>query len=132
MAWWLAALDERISCCIDLCCLTDFEALIETQGLRRHGLYYYVPSLLKHFQTHQINELIVPRSRMSLNGRKDGLTPPAGVERVRDHLLPLYEKHGKVENCHIELFDCAHEELPEMRELILGWLDRELRIVNLE
>ena len=29
MAWWLAALDERITCCIDLCCLTDFEALIE-------------------------------------------------------------------------------------------------------
>jgi hypothetical protein len=126
MAWWLAALDERIQCCIDLCCLTDYEALIETQGLRRHGIYYYVPSLMRHFQTHQINELIVPRSHLSLNGRHDGLTPPAGVERIRDHLLPLYEKYGKAEDCHIGLYDCRHEELPEMRELILAWLDRKL------
>ncbi len=127
MAWWIAALDERIRCCADLCCLTDYAALIEQKGLHRHGVYYYVPSLLTQFQTEQINELIVPRSRLSLNGRNDGLTPPEGVERIRDYLLSLYEKHGKVENCHIQLFDCAHEELPEMRELILAWLDKELR-----
>ena len=125
-SWWLAALDERITCCMDLCCLTDFEALIEKQGLARHGIYYYVPSLLKHFQTHGINELIVPRPRLSLNGRFDGLTPPEGVERVRDHLLPLYAQYGNSADCHIELFDCKHEELPEMRELILAWLDNYL------
>jgi hypothetical protein len=126
LSWWVGALDERIACCMDLCCLTDFEALLETKGLRRHGIYYYVPSLLKHFQTQEINELIVPRPRISLNGRNDGLTPPAGVERIRDYLRPRYEKHGNVENCHIELFPCGHEERPEMRELILAWLDRHL------
>jgi len=49
-----------------------------------------------------------------------------GVERIRDHLLPLYTKHGQAEDCHIELFDCAHDELPEMRTLCLDWLDRHL------
>jgi hypothetical protein len=83
--------------------------------LKGHGIYYFVPSLLKHFQTSGINELIVPRPRLSVNGRQDGLTPPAGVERVRDHLLALYREHGKVSDCRIELFDCAHVELPEMR-----------------
>ncbi len=125
-AWWLAALDERIKCCIDLCCLTDYEALIEAKGLRGHGIYYYVPSLLKHFQTHEINELIVPRAHLSLNGRKDHLTPPSGVERIRDHLLPLYEQYGRKRDCRIELFDCKHEELPEMRQIILSWLDEYL------
>ena len=125
-SWWLAALDERITCCMDLCCLTDFEALIEDEGLRRHGIYYYVPSLLKHFQTHDINELIVPRSRLSLNGRFDSLTPPKGVERIRDHLLPLYEKYGNKADCRIDLFDCKHQELPEMRTIILNWMDNYL------
>lgn len=125
-SWWLAALDERITCCMDLCCLTDFEALIANKGLARHGIYYYVPSLLKHFQTHGINELIVPRPRLSLNGRFDGLTPPEGVERVRDHLAPLYAQYGNSADCHIALYDCKHEELPEMRELILAWLDKYL------
>jgi hypothetical protein len=81
---------------------------------------------LKHFQSHEINELIVPRPRLSLNGRKDPLTPPAGVERIREHLLPLYAKFGSKENCRIELFDCGHEETAEMRTLVLGWLDRYL------
>lgn len=125
-SWWLAALDERISCCIDLCCLTDYEALIKDKGLRRHGIYYYVPSLLKHFQSHEINELIVPRSRLSLNGRRDGLTPAEGVERIRDHLIPLYKKYGDEADCHIELFDSGHEELPEMRDKVLEWIDTHL------
>jgi hypothetical protein len=125
-AWWLAALEPRLRLCLDVCCLTDYEELIRTHGLKEHGIYYYVPSLLKHFETTQINELIVPRPRLSVNGRKDALTPPAGVEKVRDHLLPFYRNYGKEEDCRIELFDCAHEELPEMRKLILEWMDKNL------
>lgn len=125
-AWWLAALDPRVRLTIDLCCLTDFEELIRTRNLKGHGIYYYVPRLLKHFQTQQINELIVPRPRLSLNGRKDALTPPAGVERVREYLLPIYKKYGKEKVCRIELFDCGHEETPQMRKLVLEWMDRYL------
>jgi hypothetical protein len=125
-AWWLAALDPRVRLCLDVCCLTDFEELIKIHNLKGHGIYYYVPSLLEHFQTAQINELIVPRARLSVNGRQDSLTPPAGVERVRDYLMPLYRKYGKEEDCRIELFDCGHIELPEMRRLILEWMDKYL------
>jgi acetyl esterase/lipase len=125
-AWWLAALDLRVKLCMDVCCLTDFEELIRTHGLQEHAIFYYVPSLLKHFQTADINELIVPRARLSVNGRIDPLTPPAGVEKVRDRLLPLYRQYGKESDCHIELFDCAHVELPQMRTLILEWMDHYL------
>ena len=125
-AWWLSALDTRITTCLDLCCMTDFHELIKANNLKGHGIYYYVPSLLKYFETKTINELIVPRPHVSLNGRFDDLTPPKGVEKVRDYLLPLYGKFGKVEDCRIDLFDCPHEELPEMRQIILGWLDKYL------
>jgi hypothetical protein len=125
-AWWLAALDPRVKVCIDVCCLTDYDELIKTHGLKGHGVYYYVPSLLKYFQTAQINELIVPRARLSVNGRQDLLTPPAGVEKIRDYLLPLYRQYGSQADCRIELFDCAHVELPDMRRLVLAWIDRDL------
>ena len=125
-AWWLAALDPRVKLCMDVCCLTDYEELIKAHGLQGHGIYYYVPSLLKYFQTAEINELIVPRARLSVDGRRDELTPPAGVNKVRDYLLPLYRKYGKEADLVVELFDCAHEELPEMRKLILEWMDRYL------
>jgi len=125
-AWWLAALDPRVRLTIDVCCLTDFESLIQAHGLSGHGIYYFVPSLLKHFDTSQINALIAPRAHLSVNGRKDPLTPPAGVEKIRDELMPLYRSYGREEDLRIELFDCAHQELPEMRELILKWMDRYL------
>ena len=125
-AWWLAALDPRVKLCMDVCCLTDFEELIKAHSLKEHGIYYYVSSLLKHFQTEQINELIVPRAHLSVNGRQDPLTPPTGVEKIRDHLLPLYRTHGQEHDCRIELYDCAHIELPEMRKVIQQWMDRYL------
>ena len=87
---------------------------------------YYVPGLLKHFQAHEINALIVPRPRLSLNGRKDLLTPPTGVDRIRAHLLPLYAKAGRDHDCRIELFDCGHEEIPQMRALVSEWLGKYL------
>jgi hypothetical protein len=125
-AWWLAALDPRVSVCMDVCCLTEFEELIRAHGLSAHGLYYYVPRLLQHFQTADINELIVPRPHLSMNGRFDPLTPPAGVEKVRDYLLPLYRELGREQDCEIRLYDCAHLELPAMRERILEWMDSYL------
>jgi len=125
-AWWLSALNDHVRLTIDVCCLTDFESLIGTHGLSGHGVYYFVPSLLKEFDTAGINELIVPRAHLSVNGRKDPLTPPAGVEKIRDRLLPLYRQYGHEEDCRIELFDCAHEETPAMRSMIFGWMQRYL------
>ncbi|HXY00312.1 MAG TPA: alpha/beta hydrolase family protein [Candidatus Limnocylindrales bacterium] len=125
-AWWLAALEPRVRVCMDVCCLTDYDELIRNHGLEEHGIYYYVPALLKHFQTADINELIVPRPRLSVNGRRDPLTPPRGVEKIRDHLMPLYRAYGKESDCRIEMFDCKHEEPPEMRALILKWMDEHL------
>lgn len=125
-AWWLAALDPRVSLCVDLCCLTDYEELLKIDNLAGHGIYYYVPRLLQHFQAHEICELIVPRPHLSLNGRYDRLTPPAGVERICAHLQPLYDRYGRESDCRLELVDCGHEETPEMRRLVSAWLDKYL------
>jgi len=125
-AWWLAALDRRLRAAMDVCCLTDYQSLIDAHGLSGHGIYYYVPSLLKHFDTFGINELTVPRAHLSVNGRRDPLTPPSGVEQVSARLLPAYQRYGRAQDCKIELFDCAHQELPEMRREILAGMDRYL------
>ena len=86
-----------------------------------------MPSLPKRLQSSGINEPIVPRRRLSASGRKDLLTPPpAGGEKIRDHFLPPYGRHGREAECWIEFCDCAHVELPEMRRLILEWMDLHL------
>jgi hypothetical protein len=126
MAWWVAALDERVKVCIDLCCLTDFQALIETRGLDKHGIYYYVPRLLKHFTTAEINTLIAPRAHLSLAGNDDPLTPPAGLERIDAALRAVYAEQGAPEAWRLLRYETGHFETAQMREEVLAFLRRWL------
>ena len=126
MAWWHAALDERVRVCVDLCCLTDYQALIETRGLDGHGLYYYVPSLLRHFTTADINALICPRAHLSLAGNFDKLTPPAGLERIDAALQKAYAEAGVPERWALARYNVGHFETADMRASILRFLDRFL------
>ena len=126
MAWWLAALDRRIKVCVDICCLTDFDALIESRGLDGHGIYYYVPSLLKHFTTAQINALIAPRLHLSLAGNQDPLTPAAGLERIDREMRETYAHEGHSEAWQMRRFDAGHAETAEMRAEALSFLARWL------
>lgn len=119
MAWWLAALDPRIRVTVDLCCMTDSQALIEDRGLDRHGLYYYVPDLLRHFTTGAINSLIAPRVHVSLNGRLDPLTPVDGLKRIDAEVGAAYAAAGRPEAWKLGIYETAHQETPAMRKEVL-------------
>ncbi|MCT8139603.1 dienelactone hydrolase family protein [Anaerobacillus sp. CMMVII] len=124
MTWWLAALDTRIKWCVDVCGLADFQALIETDSLDKHGFYFYVPRLLKYFSTAEINSLIAPRPHLSVAGIHDKLIPVSGLERIEPILKQIYENEGKPQNWSLKMFDCGHEENKEMREEIVRFLKR--------
>lgn len=124
MAWWTAALDERVKVTVDICCLTDFHALIETNGLDGHGIYYYVPNLLKHFTTAQINALIAPRPHLALAGNQDPLTPPEGLDRINAELKKVYADEGAPEAWRLFRQDVGHMETPEMRAAAVTWLGK--------
>jgi dienelactone hydrolase len=126
MAWWLAALDERIKVCVDLCCLTDFHTLVEEKALDLHGIYYYVPDLLNHFTTSQINALISPRPHLGLAGRQDPLTPLAGLEKIDRDLQAVYRREGAPEAWQLRLYDVGHLETPAMRQDILAFFKKWL------
>jgi len=126
MAWWLAALDERVRVCVDLCCLTDFQALIDTRGLDGHGIYYYVPGLLKHFDAAEINALIAPRAHLAIAGNHDPLTPPAGLDRIDAHLREVYAAQGAAERWQLLRYETGHYETAHARAAVTDFLRRWL------
>ena len=126
MAWWTAALDTRIKVCVDLCCLTDFQALIDSQGLGGHGIYYYVPALLKHFTAAQINALIAPRPHLSLAGNYDRLTPISGLERIDAELKQVYRDLHADAAWELKCYEIGHFETAAMRAEVLSFLRRWL------
>ena len=125
-AQWAGALDPRLKVVVDICCLTDWHTLVEVGGLKGHGIYYYVPDLLNHFTTAQMNALIAPRAHLSLAGNLDALTPVAGLEKVDRELQSVYASAGHPENWKLLRYESAHLETPEMREAIRTWLVERL------
>lgn len=126
MSWWLAALDERVKVCVDICCLTDFDELLAQDNLKGHGIYYYVPGLLKHFTAAQINALIAPRPHLGLAGNLDPLTPPKGLDRIDLELRAAYTKARAPQNWKLVREDVEHTETATMRREALNWLKEKL------
>jgi acetyl esterase/lipase len=126
MAWWLAALDERVKVTVDICCLTDFHTLLARKALRLHGVYYYVPSLLERFTTAQINALIAPRAHLGLAGLKDELTPVEGLDIIDGALQQVYAAAGHPDRWKLLRYDVGHQETAEGRQQILAFLQQFL------
>lgn len=126
LAWWLAALDERIKVCVDICCLTDFDALVADRGLDRHGLYYFVPALRKYFTTAQINALIAPRAHLSIAGIHDRLTPSDGLDRIDAELRQVYEHAGAAQRWRLSRHAVGHVETAAMRAEVVAFLQSQL------
>ncbi len=126
MAWWLAALDTRVKVTVDINCLTDFQALLARKALARHGLYYYVPDLLTHFTTADINALIVPRAHLALAGTRDALTPVEGLDRIDEALTEAYARAGHPDRWSLLRYDVEHQETAEGRAAVVEFLRRHL------
>jgi dienelactone hydrolase len=80
--WWLMALDDRVKAGVGVCCLTRYLDLIEAQALHEHGLYYFVPGMLRHFDTEALIACIAPRAFLSLAGELDPGSPVAGIRVI--------------------------------------------------
>lgn len=126
MAWWVAALDERMKACVDICCLTDFDAIIKAGDMDGHGLYYFVPDLLNHFTAGQINALIAPRPHIAVAGDLDTLTPTAGLDRITAELDKVYADLGAADAWEIHRYQVPHVETADMRAKIMAFLKRWL------
>jgi hypothetical protein len=82
---------------VDINCLTDFHTLLAKQGLAKHGVYYFVPGLLRKFATGQINARIAPRAHLGLAGLRDELTPVEGLDLIDAELTRVYAQAGQAE-----------------------------------
>lgn len=127
MAWWLAALDERVVATVDICCLTDLHTFLREHSLGGHGIYYYVPGLLNHFTTSDINALIAPRAHLALAGLQDKLTPPEGLDVIDANLRRVYAEWGVPENWKLLRYDTGHMETLEGRAEIVAFLQSHLK-----
>ena len=86
----------------------------------------YVPSLLKHFTTTEINSLIAPRPHIALAGNYDILTPPAGLDKIDRELSEIYRNEGAEDAWKMVRYNVGHIETRAMRKEIVDFLNKWL------
>jgi len=127
-AWWLAAVDERVTATVAMACLTRYQNLIRHGQLRAHGVYYFTYGLLKHFDTEAVLSLIAPRAFLGLTGELDSGSPADGIQDLVTKVRPVYEVLGAADRFANRLYpEVPHTVTPTMRAEMLAWFQRWLR-----
>jgi dienelactone hydrolase len=124
-SWWLMALDERLQVGSAVACLTRYQDLIRHEALRAHGIYYFVPNLLKYFDTEAVIALIAPRPVLFMTGDQDAGSPPDGIRKIDAAVRPVYELYGRSADFSNHIYPgLGHVYTREMWDKTLQWLDR--------
>jgi len=127
-SWWLMALDERLKTGVAIACLTRYQNLIEHEMLKAHGIYYFVPNFLNHFDTEAVISLIAPRPALFLNGGADGGSPEDGIHAIEAAVRPAYRLYGKEAGFQSVVYPGqGHVYTPEMWAKTLAWMDERLK-----
>ena len=126
--WWIMALDDRPKAAVAVACLTRYQTLIEEGGLKYHGIYYFVPGFLNHFDTEAVVALSAPRPMLFMTGDMDGGSPVDGIRKIEACVRPVYGLYGKSSDFVSLLYPgVGHVYLPEMWEKTLSWMDQHLK-----
>lgn len=126
--WWLMALDSRIKTGVAVGCLTRYQELITEQKLKYHGIYYYVPGILKYFDTEAIISLIAPRPMLFMTGDEDPGSPISGIYKIESTVKRVYELYGKKTSFQSIIYPrTGHEYTPDMWSRMLKWMDMNLK-----
>lgn len=126
-SWWLAAIDDRIKAVVGIACFTRYEDLIAIRELRSHGIYYFVPGLLKHFDTEGVMALLAPRPFLALTGDRDSGSPPEGMKTLERILSRFYSLHGKPASFQSVIYpETGHVYNDDMKQKMVEWFDRHL------
>jgi dienelactone hydrolase len=126
-SWWLMALDERLKAGVAIGCLTRYRNLIEHRAIHEHHIGYFVPNMLKHFDTEAVVALIAPRPVLFQTGDTDAGSPVDGIRAIDAAVRPVYRLYGR-EGAFQNLVypGLAHVYTPEMWARSLAWMDEHL------
>lgn len=127
-AWWLMALDDRPKTGVAVGCMTRYRELIQSNMLKAHGIYYFVPGMLQHFDAEAVIACAAPRPLLFMTGDSDSGSPVEGVRSLTKSVTAVYAALDATPafSSIIEP-NTAHVYLPRMWERTLDWLHHHLK-----
>lgn len=124
---YLAAMDERIRASVVCGWMASFPAQIKEHLRNSIGFTKLIPGLSRWMDYPDVAALAMPAAMLVINGRKDALFEPAGVQASFDKLTACYAKAGLADRFRASWYDTPHEFNVEMQAEAFSWLDRWLK-----
>jgi dienelactone hydrolase len=122
----LAALDSRVKAAIDVGWMSSFGRHIKRHVVNSIGLTFHIVGLYRYLDLPDLAALIAPRSVLVINGSKDSLFPPDGVEAAFKKIEQCFRKAGVPERQRCQLYDAPHQFNVQMQADAWEWLERAL------
>jgi dienelactone hydrolase len=120
----LAALDDRIKAAVVVGWMTSFPTQLKSKVRHTIGHTKLVPGLMREMDYPDVAALAMPAAILVINGSRDTLFEPAGVQESFAKLKSCYAKAGVPEKLRTRLYDEPHEFNAPMQAEAWEWLDR--------
>jgi hypothetical protein len=106
--------------------MTSFPPQLKRHVRNTIGFTKLVPGLYKHLDYPDVAALAVPTPLLVINGSKDALFEPSGVQASFEKLAACYKKAGAPDRVRTRLYDTPHEFNAEMQTEAWSWLASHL------
>jgi dienelactone hydrolase len=127
-SWWLMALDDRPRTAVCVACMTRYQDLILAGGMKEHGIYYFVPGMLEHFDTEAVIACAAPRPMLFMTGDRDPGSPVAGIRALEKRVEPVYRLQGAGDAFVSVIYpDTAHVYLQAEWDKMVAWMGEHLK-----
>jgi dienelactone hydrolase len=120
----LAALDRRIKVAVDVCWMTSYASQISRHVVNTVGLTFHIPGLYRYLDLPDLAALIAPRAVLVINGSRDRLFAPDGVEAAFTKIEQCYRKAGARDRQRCRLYDAPHQFNAAMQAEAWEWIRR--------
>jgi dienelactone hydrolase len=120
----LAALDDRIKAAVVVGWMCSFPRQLQSHVRNTIGHTKLVPGLYRYLDYPDVASLAMPAALLVINGSKDGLFEPEGVQAAFQKLTACYTKAGIPDRLRTHLYDAPHEFNLEMQQEAWAWLKR--------
>lgn len=122
-AAYLAAADTRIKVSMPICWMTSFPEQLRDKVVHTIGHTKLIPGLYGELDYPDVASLAMPAAMLVINGGKDGLFTPKGMELSHNKLRECYRKAGIANRVECTMYpDAPHEFNAEMQKQAWAFL----------
>ena len=120
----LAALDDRIKAAVVVGWMASFPAQLQRHIRNTIGHTKVVPGLYRYMDYPDVATLAMPTPLLVINGKKDGLFEPNGVQNAFEKINRCYKKAGIPDRAKTSMYNAPHEFNAEMQREAWEWIKR--------